>query len=143
MEQDYAALARLPTAPGGALAANLLAFGRLLRRAGVPVGPAATRAAAEALALVDIADRRQVHAALRSVMVRRHEQFEIFDQAFLLFWRDPEAGRNAAAMAMLEGSSSATSRPPPAAASPRPSRRRASPPARRNPPRNARRSRWR
>ncbi|MBL6457860.1 VWA domain-containing protein [Belnapia sp. T6] len=87
----------------GALAGNLLAFGRLLRRTGVPVGPAEVLAAAEALSLVEIGDRRQVHAALRGVMVHRREHFEVFDQAFLLFWRDPEAGRNAAAMAMLEG----------------------------------------
>ena len=109
---DYLAVANLPTTPGGALAANLLAFGRLLRRAGVPVGPFETLAAAEALSLVDIGDRRQVHAALRGVMVHRHEQFEVFDQAFLLFWRDPEAGRNAAAMAMLEGFKEREKAPP-------------------------------
>ncbi|MFZ4409826.1 MAG: vWA domain-containing protein, partial [Paracraurococcus sp.] len=100
---EFTALAALTTPPGGAFAANLLAFGRLLRRAGLPVGPAETLAAAEALQLVDIGDRRQVHAALRGVMVRRHENFDVFDQAFLLFWRDPEAGRNAAAMAMVDG----------------------------------------
>src|SRR3954470_16971082 len=83
-------------AGGGALAANILAFGRLLRRTGVPVGPAETMAAMQALAFVEIGDRRQVHAALRGVMVHRRDQFEVFDQAFLLFWRDPEAGRNAA-----------------------------------------------
>ncbi|NOG70936.1 VWA domain-containing protein [Roseicella sp. DB1501] len=88
---------------GTAIAFNLLAFGRLLRRAGLPVGPTESLAAAEALTLVDIGDRRQVHAALRAAMVRRREQFDVFDQAFLLFWRDPEAGRNAAAMAMLDG----------------------------------------
>nr|WP_245624278.1 VWA domain-containing protein [Belnapia moabensis] len=87
----------------GALAGNLLAFSRLLRRAGLPVGPAELLAASEALQLVDIGDRRQVHAALRGVMVHRRDGFEIFDQAFLLFFRDPEAGRNAAAMAMLDG----------------------------------------
>ena len=96
-----------------ALAGNLLAFGRLLRRAGLPVGPAEFLAAAEALQLVDIGDRRQVHAALRGVMVHRREQFDVFDQAFLLFFRDPEAGRNAAAMAMLDGFKE-RDKPPPA-----------------------------
>jgi uncharacterized protein with von Willebrand factor type A (vWA) domain len=52
---------------------------------------------------VDIADRRQVHAALRAVMVRKRQDFEVFDQAFQLFWRDPDAGQHAAAMAALEG----------------------------------------
>ncbi|WP_243634369.1 vWA domain-containing protein [Roseicella frigidaeris] len=100
---EFAAMPALIKPSGTALAGNLLAFGRLLRRAGLPVGPAESLAAAEALTLVDIGDRRQVHAALRAAMVRRHEQFDVFDQAFLLFWRDPEAGRNAAAMALLDG----------------------------------------
>ncbi|CAA9210596.1 MAG: Carbon monoxide oxidation accessory protein CoxE [uncultured Craurococcus sp.] len=97
----------------GALAGNLLAFGRLLRRAGLPVGPAELLAATEALQLVDIGDRRQVHAALRGIMIHRRDQFDVFDQAFLLFWRDPEAGRNAAAMAMIDGFKE-RDKPPPA-----------------------------
>ncbi|WP_240756650.1 vWA domain-containing protein [Roseicella aquatilis] len=100
---EFAAMAALTVPSGRALADNLLAFGRLLRRTGLRVGTADILAAAEALQWVDIGDRRQVHAALRGVLVRRHEDFDVFDQAFLLFWRDPEAGRNAAAMALLEG----------------------------------------
>lgn len=98
-----AALSGLGGAGGGALSANIEGFGRLLRRAGLPVGPNETLAAMEALTHVPLDDRRQTHAALRAVMVRRREHFEIFDQAFLLYWRNPEAGRNAAAMALLEG----------------------------------------
>ncbi|MBX6744826.1 MAG: VWA domain-containing protein, partial [Acetobacteraceae bacterium] len=108
-----AAVAGLAGAGGGALAANLLAFARLLRRAGLPVGATDTLSALEALTQIDIGDRRQVHAALRAVMVHRREHFEVFDQAFLLFWRDPEAGRNAAAMAMMEGMKE-KAKPPPA-----------------------------
>lgn len=91
-----------PTA-SGALPANLVAFGRLLRRAGLPVGPAEILAGAAALEAVDLGDKAQAHAALRATMVHRHEHFLLFDHAFGLFWRDPEAGRHAAAMAMLEG----------------------------------------
>ncbi|WP_439597884.1 vWA domain-containing protein [Falsiroseomonas sp.] len=94
----------LPQAgPGGALAGNLLAFGRLLRRAGVPVGPTEMLAGAAALTAIEIGDRAQLHAALRATMVHRHEHFFLFDQAFSLFWRDPEAGRHAATMALMEG----------------------------------------
>jgi len=46
-------------------------------------------------------------------MIHRHEHFLLFDHAFSLFWRDPEAGRHAAAMAMLEASK-APPKPPPA-----------------------------
>jgi uncharacterized protein with von Willebrand factor type A (vWA) domain len=109
---EFTAMAGLVSAPGAALAANILAFGRLLRRAGVPVGPTEGLAAMEALSLVDIGDRRQVHAALRAVMVRRREHFPVFDQAFLLFWRDPEAGRNAAAMALMDGVKEQAKPPP-------------------------------
>ncbi|GAA0587201.1 VWA domain-containing protein [Craurococcus roseus] len=98
-----AALAGLGGAGGGALAANIEGFGRLLRRAGLPVGHNEILAAMEALTLVPLDDRRQTHAALRAVMVRRREHSELFDQAFLMYWRNPEADRNAAAMALLEG----------------------------------------
>jgi len=92
----------------GALAANLLGFGRLLRRAGLPVGPTEVLAGAEALTLVDIGDRRAVRAALRATMVHRHEHAEIFDHAFLIYWRDPEAGKHAAAMEAMQAG-----KPPP------------------------------
>ncbi|WP_237215950.1 vWA domain-containing protein [Falsiroseomonas oryziterrae] len=93
----------LPAGPGGALGANLIAFGRLLRRAGLPVGPSEILAGAAALECVDLGDRAQAKAALRATMVHRHEHFLLFDHAFSLFWRDPEAGRHAAAMALLDG----------------------------------------
>ncbi|NKC31565.1 vWA domain-containing protein [Falsiroseomonas selenitidurans] len=109
-----AALALPPTGQGGALAANLLAFGRLLRRAGLPVGPTEMLAGAAALGEVAIGDRAQVHAALRATMVHRHEHFLLFDQAFGIFWRDPDAARHAAAMALMDGMKE-EKKPPPAA----------------------------
>ena len=94
----------LASAPGagGHIATNLLAFTRLLRRSGPPLGPGEALSALAALNAIDIGDRRQVHAALRAVMVHRREHFELFDQAFQLFWRDPEAAAHAAAMAALD-----------------------------------------
>jgi uncharacterized protein with von Willebrand factor type A (vWA) domain len=98
-----AALA-LPDRPSaGALPANLVSFARLLRRAGLPIGPAEILAGAAALECIEIGDRTQAQAALRATMVHRHEHFLLFDHAFGLFWRDPEAGRHAAAMAMMDG----------------------------------------
>ena len=99
-----AALALPPQGPAkGALAANLLAFCRLLRRAGLPVGPGEMLLAGAALGCVEIGDRVQVHAALRATLVHRHEHFLIFDQAFRIFWRDPDAAAHAQAMALLDG----------------------------------------
>jgi uncharacterized protein with von Willebrand factor type A (vWA) domain len=83
------------------LAINVMHFAHLLRRAGLPVGPTETLAAQEALTLIEIGSRQQVQAALRGVMVHRHEHREVFDQAFDLFWRDAEGARQAAALGML------------------------------------------
>lgn len=68
---------------------NLVHFARLLRRAGMPVGPAETIAAGQALAHVDLGAPEQVRAALRASMVHRREHHELFDQAFSLFWHEP------------------------------------------------------
>jgi uncharacterized protein len=87
----------------GLLATNVMHFARLLRRAGLPVGPAETLAATEALTHVDLASRRSVQAALRATMVHRHEHQVLFDEAFSLFWRNPDAARFAAALAAMEG----------------------------------------
>jgi uncharacterized protein with von Willebrand factor type A (vWA) domain len=71
-------------------AENVTHFARVLRRAGVPVGPDRVIAALEALEAVGFSHRDDVHAALSAVMLDRHEQQEIFDQAFDAFWRDPK-----------------------------------------------------
>ena len=88
---------------GGALSRNVMEFARLLRRAGLPVGPAEMLAGAKALAAVDIGDKAQVRAALRAAMVHRHEHQEVFDQAFAMFWCDPERAGADRAMAMVSG----------------------------------------
>ena len=77
-------------------------FARLLRRAGLPVGPAETIAAQDALTRIDLASKTQARTALRTAMIHRHEHQEVFDQAFALFWRDPSAAEQAAAMALLD-----------------------------------------
>lgn len=96
-----------------ALAANLVHFAGLLRRAGLPVGPDGVIAAGQALDLLGIEDRREVRAALRALMVQRHEHQDVFDQAFDLFWRDPAAAQQAAALAMIDGKPPREQRPTP------------------------------
>ena len=71
-------------------AENITHFARVLRRAGVPVGPDRVIAALEAIEAVGFSHRDDVHAALSAVMLDRHEQQSIFDQAFDAFWRDPK-----------------------------------------------------
>ena len=75
--------------PQGKLLDNVLHFSRLLRKAGLPVGPAQTIDAVQAVEAVGISSRHDFYWALHAVFVRRRDQLEIFDQAFELFWRDP------------------------------------------------------
>ena len=100
----------------GTLGANIMHFARLLRRAGLPVGPSETLIAQQAAALIDIGNKAEARVALRTAMIHRHEHAEVFNQAFALFWRDPAAAEQAAAMAMLESQKERQiDRPPPAA----------------------------
>ena len=54
-------------------------FARLLRRAGLPVGPAETIAGQQALSLVDLGSRTEARTALRTAMIHRHEHQDVFD----------------------------------------------------------------
>tara|TARA_Y100000588_G_scaffold64529_1_gene64291 strand:- start:51 stop:1262 length:1212 start_codon:yes stop_codon:yes gene_type:complete len=75
---------------GGVLALNIMHFARVLRAAGLPVGPGKTIEAAEAVAVVGLASQVDFYWALHAVFVERAAQREIFDQCFRLFWRNPE-----------------------------------------------------
>jgi uncharacterized protein with von Willebrand factor type A (vWA) domain len=71
------------------LADNILHFCRVLRAAGLPVGPAKVIAALEAVEAVGVEQREDFRTALESVLIERHEQQALFAQAFELFWRNP------------------------------------------------------
>ncbi len=86
---------RRPTPTGARLAANVAHFVRLLRRAGLKVGPGDTLAAQRAVVAIDAMRREQFHAALRATLVRHHTELALFDEAFRLFWRDPMGAHSA------------------------------------------------
>lgn len=82
----------ITTAPGDnskKLAENVVHFARVLRRAGMPISPAKVLDALQALQVVGVERRDDFYYALSTVLVDRHDQQVIFDQAFELFWRDP------------------------------------------------------
>jgi uncharacterized protein with von Willebrand factor type A (vWA) domain len=83
---------------GGRLALNVMQFCRVLRSAGLPVGPGATLRALEALEAVGIERRADVYWALHAALVNRRDQREIFDQAFHVFWRNLDLLRRAMAL---------------------------------------------
>ena len=73
---------------------NVLLFGRVLRRAGLEVHHGRMLDAAEALTWIDVGRKSDVRAALRTLLVHRHDDLAPFDAAFDLFFR---ARREAAA----------------------------------------------
>ncbi len=74
----------------GRLAENVTHFARVLRAAGLPVGPDRVVTALKALEICGVEQRVRVHAALSSVLIDRHEHQAVFDAAFAAFWRDPK-----------------------------------------------------
>lgn len=92
----------VPSPGAAALAPNIQAFVRLLRRAGLSVGPGDALLAMEALTIAGLDSRAGFRAALKATLLRKHEQNDIFDAAFDLFWRDPERARAGAALALME-----------------------------------------
>ncbi|RMH49890.1 MAG: VWA domain-containing protein [Bacteroidetes bacterium] len=78
-----------PARPDTALAEHIVAFGRVLRRAGLDIGSGQMMDAIRAVEAVGVRRRDDVYQALFSVFVRRPGQVELFDQAFHLFWRAP------------------------------------------------------
>jgi uncharacterized protein with von Willebrand factor type A (vWA) domain len=71
----------------GRLAGNVALFGRALRAAGIPVGPGAVMDAVVAVEAAGIRRREDLYWTLHSVFVTRHEQTQIYDAAFRIFWR--------------------------------------------------------
>jgi uncharacterized protein with von Willebrand factor type A (vWA) domain len=74
----------------GHLAENVMHFARVLRAAGLPIGPDRVLDAVRALEVAGVARRDDFYWTLASVFLDRREQFEIYDQAFHIFWRDPQ-----------------------------------------------------
>jgi uncharacterized protein with von Willebrand factor type A (vWA) domain len=115
------------------LADNIVHFSRVLRTAGLAVGPDRILAAIAAVEAVGLDRREDVHAALSAVMLDRHDQQPIFDQAFEAFWQDPKLlerlmylllpkvrGRGEPPKPRSNRLAEALSAPPPAAAPPPP-----------------------
>ncbi len=78
------------TSSRGLLSENILHFARVLRRAGLPVGPGQVLDALRAVLKVGLSNRDDFYWALHAVFVKRLAQREIFNQAFFIFWRNPE-----------------------------------------------------
>jgi uncharacterized protein with von Willebrand factor type A (vWA) domain len=74
----------------GKLVENVMHFARTLRAAGMPVGPGRVIEAVRALETAGIGRREDFYWTLHAVFVNRRDQRELFDQAFHIFWRNPQ-----------------------------------------------------
>lgn len=81
----------------GRFVENIAHFVRLLRDAGLPVGPERTVTAVEAVQAVGLQQRDDFRAALAAVLISRQEHRPIFDHAFDRFWRNPRMTERAMA----------------------------------------------
>jgi hypothetical protein len=75
---------------GGRIADNIVQFARLLRSAGLAVGPDRVLLATQAVLATGVTSSGTLYNALHTVFVTRPEQHDLFDQAFYLFWKDPK-----------------------------------------------------
>jgi uncharacterized protein with von Willebrand factor type A (vWA) domain len=76
--------------PSGKLAANIMHFARVLREAGLPVGPGHVLDALDAAISGTLRSREDFYWTLHAVFVKRRDQKELFDQAFHVFWKKPK-----------------------------------------------------
>lgn len=81
--------AAVETLPGR-LAENVVHFARVLRTAGVPVGTDRVLLALNALKVAGLESRADLHAVLSACLLDRAQHRQLFDQAFYIFWKDPD-----------------------------------------------------
>src|SRR5439155_22217008 len=78
----------------GRLAENVMHFARLLRAAGLGIGPDRVLDCVRALEITGARQfpprRDDWYWTMSAVLLSRQEQRPIFDQAFAIFWRDPK-----------------------------------------------------
>jgi uncharacterized protein len=67
---------------GDAIVSHVVTFGRVLREAGLEIGPGRVADALRALDAVDLARQEDVYFSLRQTFVSRHDELDLFDRAF-------------------------------------------------------------
>ena len=97
----------------GKFADNLTAFGRALRRAGVPVDSARIVLAQQAAQLIGVERKLDFGAALEAVIVSREQDRDVFRELFDAFFRDPDIASKLLAQMLPtgEGKAPPTRRP--------------------------------
>lgn len=76
-----------PRVDAQALTSNIVLFGRMLMRSGLPVDAQQTRLFARAVAQLGFSEKHDVKAAGRTIFTRSPEHRRVYDAAFEMFWR--------------------------------------------------------
>jgi uncharacterized protein len=71
------------------LSANVVAFSRLLRANGLPVGPIEEADALRAMDYIRIGDPEEFRLALRTILTSSHKEQEFFDRLYPQYWNGP------------------------------------------------------
>jgi uncharacterized protein len=87
-EAVAAAVGNFSSVRGQGILPNLLAFGRALKELGVKVGLSQVIDVSRAVEFVDLADKGDFRALLRSNLISQKEDFPVFDMLFDCFWRE-------------------------------------------------------
>ena len=72
------------------LAVNIMHFARILRSAGLAIGPGQVLDAIDAATVGGITSKADFYWILHSIFVKRHENSALFEEAFHIFWRKPK-----------------------------------------------------
>jgi hypothetical protein len=97
----------------GRLADNVVHFSRVLRAAGVPLGTDRVLLSLDAVKVAGIESRADLYAVLASCLIDRAEHRALFDQAFHIFWRDPDLLGQMMRMLLPQVEGRAQAPPPP------------------------------
>jgi uncharacterized protein len=87
-EAVAAAVGQFSSVRGQGTLPNLLAFGRALKQLGVKVSLSQVIDASRSVEFVDIAERADFRALLRSNLISQKEDFPVFEMLFDCFWRE-------------------------------------------------------
>jgi uncharacterized protein with von Willebrand factor type A (vWA) domain len=83
----------LGDARSGKLAENIVGFGRMLRRAGLPIDSSRLALGLQAVEAIDIGDKDDLRWALESVLVSREHDRVVFHELFDALFRNPEIAK--------------------------------------------------
>src|SRR5215475_1753924 len=87
-EAVAAAVSNVSSVRGQGTLPNLLVFGRALKELGVKISLSQVIDVSRAVEFVDLADKGDLRAQLRSNLISQREDFAALDMLFCCFWRE-------------------------------------------------------